>query len=1091
MSIGIIRYNKGSYTGTQNDITKEFNLTHKNIPIFQRYFDGEDSSVVNILDNTIKIPNHFYVTGEEIKYSYPSNENYEPIGIGTTFITGIGNTDKLPSLLYVVKVDDLNIRVAASASEALKSNPNILNITSVGVGNSHILTSKNQNKKVIIGIDNFIQSPIVASSTTTILSNNVTPFDSTIYVLDTTSIFSGNLLKIDDELLKVISVGVASTNAIVVSRSLLGSFISTHSSSSQVTKVTGNYNIIGNKIYFSDPPYGEVPIPNQFENNFDEIDYVGIKTSSSFSGRVFLRNAIPDTSQEPYSNNYILDDVSEQFNGHTKTFNLQSNSSNVVGISSDNAILLINGIFQTPNTDIIANDYDLNENIGITSLTFTGLAASTSYDVNTSSIPKGGIIFSVGSFYGSGYQPLVAAGGTAVVSSAGTIQSISIGNSGSGYRVGIQTVVNVGVRSDGLGVSNIEFVGIASINNGHIVNVSISNPGSGYTSTNPPVVIFDSPLPYSNIPLIYSSQYSPGIGTGARIDIVVGQGSSVISFELTNLGYGYKKNEVLTINSNSITGIPTSQDFSFSEFQILIDDVKHDSFSAWTVGNFQVIDSLDSFFDGIKTKFPLLIDGSQTTIRAKKGSNIDIQASLLVFINDVLQVPGKGYIFNGGSIITFTEPPKEGDKSRIVFYRGTADLDTLTVDILESIKVGDEVTIKSDNLSMSQDERLVTNILSSDIVNTNLYSGPGISADENLLRPLTWCKQTADLVINGAFVGKDRVIYEPYIQPTTNIIQNVGVGSTFISVDCVKSFFDSQREYLHNGVNEKPQNKILIISQNLLAQAEVEAVVSLSGTISSVSIINGGVGYITNPIISIGTPIGIGTTGIAKATASIINGSVSSISIVDGGYGYDNSQPPPILVEPPSPNYEIIDKVSYEGDFGIIVGVSSISTIEAPNGLVFDLFIPNNSILRDPKIVKVGVATTGISGITTGFYFTVNKSNIGSGVTSLDSVGNIIGIGTNYIDNLYKAISVSIGQTSVPGVGITNVTKVTVSISNYTNLSGFGFSSFYGEYSWGRILTPIRNSPKEFISYANIGGISTSPIVQRYNRLKYIGYSTT
>ena len=57
------------------------------------------------------------------------------------------------------------------------------------------------------------------------------------------------------------------------------------------------------------------------------------------------------------------------------------------------------------------------------------------------------MIVSVGSTGGLGYQPLVAAGGTAIISAAGTITSISIGNSGSGYRVGVQTTVNVGLQT--------------------------------------------------------------------------------------------------------------------------------------------------------------------------------------------------------------------------------------------------------------------------------------------------------------------------------------------------------------------------------------------------------------------------------------------------------------------------------------------------------------------------------------------------------------------------------------------------------------------------------------------------------------------
>ena len=66
------------------------------------------------------------------------------------------------------------------------------------------------------------------------------------------------------------------------------------------------------------------------------------------------------------------------------------------------------------------------------------------YDYNKSTLPAGGQFISLGSTGGFGYQPLVSAGGTANVSIAGTISTISIGNSGSGYRSGVQ-IVKVGV----------------------------------------------------------------------------------------------------------------------------------------------------------------------------------------------------------------------------------------------------------------------------------------------------------------------------------------------------------------------------------------------------------------------------------------------------------------------------------------------------------------------------------------------------------------------------------------------------------------------------------------------------------------------
>ena len=50
----------------------------------------------------------------------------------------------------------------------------------------------------------------------------------------------------------------------------------------------------------------------------------------------------------------------------------------------------------------------------------------------------------------------------------------------------------------------------------------------------------------------------------------------------------------------------------------------------------------------------------------------------MIFINDVLQTPGKDYIFNGGTRITFNEAPKPGSKFRMYFYAGsTSDFDEI------------------------------------------------------------------------------------------------------------------------------------------------------------------------------------------------------------------------------------------------------------------------------------------------------------------------------------------------------------------------------------------------------------------------------
>ena len=703
---------------------------------------------------------------------------------------------------------------------------------------------------------------------------------------------------------------------------------------------------------------------------------------------------------------------------------------------------------------------------------------------------------------GFAYQPLVAAGGTAVVSSAGTIQSISIGNSGSGYRVGIQTIINVGVATSSTGVPNIQFIGTAIVSGGSIVSVAITSPGVGYTSSNPPVVIFDSPLSYYNLPLIYN-YFSSGIGTGARVNIVVGQGSSVVNFEISNYGFGYQIGDVLTIKSGGVVGIPTNTSLSFEEFQLVVDKTYNDSFSGWSVGDLKVLDSIEDLIDGQRKLFPIKIDGQQTSIRSKKGSLIDVQATLLIFINDILQVPNEGYIFNGGSVIEFTEPPKidpstnEKDSIKILFYKGTGAIDVLNVDILEPVEIGDTIDINSSNTLLDQDERLIEQINSSDLIVTNSYFGVGISSDVTTKRPITLCKQTEDRFVNGSYVAKDRNLYEPLIFPTTNIIQNVSTSSTSIFVENIKTFFDSGKECIQNGTDNIPQKSFKILSQSSLVAASATAVVSASGTITSIIISDGGVGYTTSPSIIIQNPVGFGTTigiGVTSVVSSSISigGTVSFVNIINSGFGYSQKTPPIVIIEPPTLTYEDITNATYEGDFGIVVGIATTSIVgTAQTGIIFDLFVPSSSYIRNPSI-NVGVSSTSTSGIQTGYLFVINNSNIGNGVTVLNSLNSVVGVGSTFLDNIYSVAKVSTAQTSVPGVGITYVSRVTVSVQSYNGLSGIGYSQFFGNYSWGRISNIIRKNPQSFIANINgYSGISTSPSIIRSKPLKYIGYSTT
>jgi len=1071
----------GDYTGTDSDIKREFQLTHKQLPIFERYFVGSASTVVSVAKDTIQVPNHFFVTGEELVYEHAGAGTTQAIEISSTNIPGVGVTDKLPTTVYAIKVDDISIKLAGSAENALKTVPTSLDITSVGIGTSHSLTAKQQNSRVVLSIDNVIQSPIVSSAVTTTLSEEFKVTENILTLSGITSIFGGNLLEIGNEVVRVEAVGVGSTNILRVRRSWMGTGISTHSSGELVTKVDGDYNIIDNKISFISPPKGLTPIGTTTGSPSD-VDYVGIATHSTFSGRSFMRSGIPDTTTEPYAHNYVFDNVSSQFTGFDTSFNLKSSGLDVTGFSTDNAVILVNQIFQGPQATQKKGDYTLRENAGITSVNFTGTISSITSDINSANVPLGGVIVSVGSTEGFGYQPLVAAGGTATVSGLGTISSISIGNSGSGYRAGIQTVVNVGVATFSTGTPNIEFIGTAAISGGHIVSVAITNPGIGYTSTNPPLIIFDDPLSYSNIPLVYSSSSTSGSGSQATANIVVGQGSSIIEFSIKNSGYGYGQGEILTASIGGLTGIPTNPTLSYEEFQLTVETTYSDSFSGWSIGNLLVIDNIDNLFDGSRKSFPIKVGLNQKTIRSSAGSLIDVEATLLIFVNDILQVPGEGYTFDGGSFINFTEAPKVGDTTKILFYQGSSSVDVLDVDILETIKKGDTVRLDDDDFTFQQKTRAVYNVNSADTIDTNLYAGPGITTDESYNRPVKWCRQTEDKFVNGEFVAKDRIIYEPLIHPNTRIIQSVGVGSTFIFVENVRTFFDNAKE------NTTDNKHIRLTSQDVIVGASATAVVSGLGTISSISITGSGIGYTFTPSITIANPVGLGTTQRASANVTISGvGTVSAITVSSPGTGYTSTNPPVVLIEKSRTPVEEIKTVSYTGDFGIISGVSTTSVGVASTGIVFDLVIPSDSPFRDSNIV--GTAIT-VSGIQTGYYFVTLKTNLGLGVTSLKQDNSVVGVGSTFLDNIYEVAAVSIAQTAVQGIGITYVAQVTVSVEDFNGLVGTGYSNFFGEYSWGRIAIPTRTDANVFTSYNNgLVGVSTSPIVERFDPLKYLNYN--
>ena len=542
------------------------------------------------------------------------------------------------------------------------------------------------------------------------------------------------------------------------------------------------------------------------------------------------------------------------------------------------------------------------------------------------------------------------------------------------------TVTSVNSGTISIGASDViaAAVGIGTTTAAPVVTIKRNDP---------PDVIFDAPLSYTNIPLIYHPSSTTGVGQSASVDIVVGQGSSIVEFKVGREGFGYGNGEILTVAVGGATGIPTTAD-THQDFELTVQSTHTDEFSGWTFGQLQPLDNFSSELDGFRKVFQMKVNTEAVSLKAAPGWDVDPIQSLLVFVNGLLQEPG--YAFNlgsGGSSIVFTTAPQVGDYVHVLFYKGTPGIDVTLLKVAKLIKKGDKIDIENNpekmyngypqGIGLNQEPRVIIGItsLSSDTVSTNPYNGIGISTDISLLRPAQWKKQTEDLFINNRAVGKDRVELEADVYPSSYLIQPVAGITTYVYVDSVRPFFNPYDE--QTAGLDVLQNFVNITSQDPAVTGVATATVSDTGTITGVTISNVGTGYSGNPTVTFSAPPeGSGYTQ-ATATAAIVGDQLSTITITNAGTGYTQTNPPVVSIAAPNTVRSFkVDVDSYAGDYGQIVGFGTTTT-GGNNQVIFDFYIPDGSALRDVSSSgsgQVSTATT-VSGISTGDFFIAYDTN--------------------------------------------------------------------------------------------------------------------
>jgi hypothetical protein len=539
----------------------------------------------------------------------------------------------------------------------------------------------------------------------------------------------------------------------------------------------------------------------------------------------------------------------------------------------------------------------------------------------------------------------------------------------------------------------------------------------------------------------------------------------VRTFRITRPGYAFQRGDVFTA-----VGLVTAKGYSqpIAPFELTVLDVYTDSFAAWQFGELDFIDSIKPLQDGGRTRFPLLYNGQLLSFEKNPNDPdsalIDLDTVLLIFINGVPQKPGVAYQFTGGTSFTFTDPPNPEAEIAIFFYRGTRDVDSIFVNVPETIKKGDTVQLQKNNdirSTIDQENRLVYEITSADKVETNLYSSQGI--DDGNPKPMTWIKQKIDRVISGETVYKTRDILEAQVYPTAKIIKNLNIDENELFIDKPELFKYEENE---SALVIGEIDAIIIGSDEDPVAARIAASVSAGGTVQSLNVIDGGSGYTGSSVdIAIAAPkrIGIGIGSTATATASIVNGSIDSVSIVNQGLGYIPSNPPNVIAPVSSVNYEVITSIDQVFGFsGIVTGITTTAGISG-HPLALKFFLNANTTFA-PLLV--------------GYPLNIFNTNIGSGVTSVDfDDSSIVGIGTSYLDNIYYIHNITFqGQNAEV---ITNIDSNSLVVGIVTVGSA---TTNVGRFSWGRLTGFARSGNQVSIAVTGFTvnpGLTTFPTIQR------------
>ncbi len=1019
---------------------KSFNLTHKGDPIFSHVFDGGSSTNVLLGANTFVIKNHFLVTGEEIDYTYDGNT--KAIGIDHTS-SGIGADTTLPSSVFVIKVDEDRFKVAATKAFALARDP--IGLTTVGVGTTHRFTCKKQDSKCLISVDNVIQSPIVTKTGTATTTEN-TMLNREVRFADVSGFKQYDIVKIGNEIMRIQVIGFGTmSNNVLLDRAWLGTFEEAHSGNTAVTLLKGDYNIIQDKIHFADVPFGgtrqtvgissaEVQVSANTFTALTEVFDTGTK--------VKLRSLTPPAPLVGNNDYFIIKNAANNFSfAESKGKALTGVAITMTSAGIGTHKLLVADVVEGSTfqgRSFIRSDYSGNYVLDDLSDNFTGIGKTFTMTSGGSNI-------------------------TGITSDFGVIL---INNQFQKPETDYEYVSSTGITS-------IRFTG---------------NDIAGQTETYSTSDVNANRLPRKCI--IVSIGNSQGFGyqklqTGIGTAVVSGFGTITAAIGFTGTGYR-DDNTVFKVHVDG--GSPTTS--AGGTFSIQDGNIKTIWMGTpgvgytWTDVPLLRLDAPYAYDD-------LKLTSGGTGVGASVSVNVSAAGSISAPV-----LTNTGYGYTVGEKITLAGIPTS-------FSAGTSFVPAqFTVTEVSDDKFSGWVLGKfqilddfSDEFNGSKTQFTLTE--NETPVSIETTAGSPISLDDVLLIFLNDVLQKPGVAYE--FTGGTQIKFTepPPSDATLQVLFYRGTDADMDSAEAVETITKGDTITIHTS----PSNRAVLtqdarIIRETVSRDTLQTTIYKGQGISAVKLPMRPVTWTKQKVDKIVDGVKVSKArglyaGQVYPVAQIIADVATSDTTVyadSGIVAFTKTEDPNItefgvrIVDTDKDNsgfgtttftnpYKQIDGVSMTGDDGHIVGIGSTN-----QGIQFEFSIPTNSVLRDNAFG--GYTETGIG---TGDYFVVSRSNVGNGVTARSSNGSAtVGITTIGLDGVFQVshlTRVGSGQTMrvhteiVSGHGL-----------NFTGLSS-GVGNYYGAYSWAKFTTGTVGLAFTCNTLNGLTGLTTAPQIQRTSKL--------